>query len=449
MMEMIRPILELTVIIPGMLLAYLPVKECLKQAPVKLALWLTPLLLTLSLSGGIVCYMFQFPVKLLLVPVLMLLMLIYHKTLQISIWKSSSIFLAVCAVFACVNSLSRAVNAIMIFEPNIAEKQLWFCAGAGAFYNVVCLVFVLVAWYPATHMVRILIADENFAQTWYIFWILPLIFIGLNLFIAPKYQSTLYTGRILQIYIVVSLVLLIILTFFYAMFLMMAISLNKNAKLQLENHFLSLQRARYDNLCAAIEETRQIRHDIRHHWLQLASLAENGDLEKIKEYLSSADSKMPGFDLHFCDNQAVDSVLGYYSAHAKQEGVPFLAKIDLPKQLPADEMQLEEMGLIQQMKSGTEIAIKRNYSRKEYYENAKAYLINPVQKEITIMRCEATFESFSAGETALSQEPELNPPRIEERAIYKGEEVVDQLEIVDARSEDSYSSLQLKGLKDL
>ncbi len=97
--------------------------------------------------------------------------------------------------------------------------------------------------------------------------------------------------------------------------------------------------------------------------------------------------------------------------------------------------QLEEMGLIRQMKSGTEIAIKRNYSRKEYYENAKAYLINPVQKEITIMRYESTFESFSAGETALSQESELNPPRIEECAIYKGEEVVDQLEIVDARSE--------------
>ena len=29
----------------------------------------------------------------------------------------------------------------------------------------------------------------------------------------------------------------------------------------------------------------------------------------------------------------------------------------------------------------------------------------------------------------------MNPPRIDERAIYKGEEVVDQLEIVDARSE--------------
>ena len=98
--------------------------------------------------------------------------------------------------------------------------------------------------------------------------------------------------------------------------------------------------------------------------------------------------------------------------------------------------QLEEMGLIHQVKSGTEISIKRNYSRKEYYEKAVAYLINPVQKRITIMRYEATFESLSAGETALSQVSELNPPRIEECAIYKGEEVIDQLEIVDARYED-------------
>lgn len=98
--------------------------------------------------------------------------------------------------------------------------------------------------------------------------------------------------------------------------------------------------------------------------------------------------------------------------------------------------QLDEMGLIQQVKSGTEISIQRNYSRKEYYENAKEYLINPVQKVITIMRNEATFDSLSAGETALSQISELNLPRIEECAIYKGEEVIDQLEIVDARYED-------------
>ncbi|MGN0386928.1 MAG: hypothetical protein ACI4EX_13735 [Lachnospiraceae bacterium] len=106
--------------------------------------------------------------------------------------------------------------------------------------------------------------------------------------------------------------------------------------------------------------------------------------------------------------------------------------------------QFEKMGLIEQIKSGTEISIKRNCSRKEYYENAKAYLINPIQKVITIMRYEANFESFGAGESALSKLSELNPPRIEECAIYKGEEVIDQLEIVDARYEDQDDCLNVQ-----
>lgn len=381
-----RPILEIAVIIPGMLLAYLPVKACLRQAPFKLGLWMFPLLLGISLSGGIVCYYFQIMTTLLLIPVLLFLMLLYHKTLQISIWKSSSIFLAVCAVFACVKSLSRAVNAIMIFEPDIAEKQLWLCVKAGIFYNLICLSFVLIAWYPATHMVRILIADENFAQTWYIFWILPLIFIGLNQFMVPKYQSTLYTGQILQIYIVVSIVLLIILTLFYAIFLMMALSLNKNARLQQENHFLSLQQARYENLCSAIEEARQARHDIRHHFLQLSSFAEKGDLEKIKEYLSNANSKIPDYDLHFCENQAADSVISHYAALAKRENIPFQANAALPAHISIDQIDMC-LVLSNLLENALEASLKAKPFNRRIH--AEVYLHH---KHLLLIQVENTFE---------------------------------------------------------
>lgn len=381
-----RPILEIAVIIPGMLLAYLPVKACLRQAPFKLGLWMFPLLLGISLSGGIVCYYFQIMTTLFLIPVLLFLMLLYHKTLQISIWKSSSIFLAVCAVFACVKSLSRAVNAIMIFEPDIAEKQLWLCVKAGIFYNLICLSFVLIAWYPATHMVRILIADENFAQTWYIFWILPLIFIGLNQFMVPKYQSTLYTGRILQIYIVVSIVLLIILTLFYAIFLMMALSLNKNARLQQENHFLSLQQARYENLCSAIEEARQARHDIRHHFLQLSSLAEKGDLEKIKEYLSNANSKIPDYNLHFCENQAADSVISHYAALAKRENIPFQANAALPAHISIDQIDMC-LVLSNLLENALEASLKAKPFNRRIH--AEVYLHH---KHLLLIQVENTFE---------------------------------------------------------
>ena len=340
MTDILRPVLELSVIIPGILLSYLPVKSYLRQTPLKLTAWLLPLLLGICIFGGAVCCAFHFPTRWILFPLLPVIMLIYHKTLKISVWKSVSIFLAVFAVFACVNSLSRAVNALITADLHITENELWFRTGAGIFYNLICLLFVLVSWYPACHCVQTMIADENFAKTWYVFWIIPVIFIGVNLFMIPKYRSTLYTGRILQCYIVLSLVLLILLLLFYVMFLMMGGNLNKNARLQQENHFLSLQQERYENLCMAIEESRQARHDIRHHFVLLSTLAEQGDMEKIKKYLSAATDKISDYNLHFCENQAVDSVFGHYSTIAKKENIPFHALVSLPADLSIDEINL-------------------------------------------------------------------------------------------------------------
>ena len=149
-----------------------------------------------------------------------------------------------------------------------------------------------------------------------------------------------------------------------------------------------------------------------------------------KKQLVKADKMMPATQMVFLE-------LLYMNDEESALKSEVANKLNLTKtSITRATAQLEEMGLIEQIKSGTEISIKRNCSRKEYYENAKAYLINPVQKVITIMRYEATFESFGAGESALSQVSELNPPRIEECAIYKGEEIIDQLEIVDARYED-------------
>ena len=44
MNTLLRPVLELTVMISGMHLAYLPVQTYLKQSPGRLAAWLAPLL---------------------------------------------------------------------------------------------------------------------------------------------------------------------------------------------------------------------------------------------------------------------------------------------------------------------------------------------------------------------------------------------------------------------
>ena len=51
MTDILRPVLELSVIIPGILLSYLPVKSYLRQTPLKLTAWLLPLLLGICIFG--------------------------------------------------------------------------------------------------------------------------------------------------------------------------------------------------------------------------------------------------------------------------------------------------------------------------------------------------------------------------------------------------------------
>ena len=339
-MELLRPILELGVVIPGMLLAYFPVKSSSKQPLSKLVLWLVPLLALLCAAGGVVCYARRMPTAPVLAGLTLLAAVIYIKTLRISLWKSGTVALSVCAVFACINSLCRAINAAMLIDSPQAQAAPWFCLRSAICYHAICWLFAAIAYYPATHSVRSMVEDENFAQTWYVFWVLPLVFISLNLFMIPKYADTLYTGRVLQGYFVISITLLFLMLFFNAIFLLMAISINRNVRLQQENQLLSMQQQRYESLKAAIEEARQARHDLRHQLCQLAALAEEGNLEKIKAYLSGAVSRIPSLEMHFCENRAADSVVGYYCALAKRENIPYSVQIDLPECLPVDEINL-------------------------------------------------------------------------------------------------------------
>lgn len=337
MTDAFRPILELTVFIPGMLLAYLPVKSYLRK-PLALLLFQMLLFVCLSFAGGLICWHYHISTASVLICMIFAAAAVCMKALKVSLWKSATVALSVCAVFACINSLSRAINAAMLLHRT--DDMLWLCLPAGICYNILCWLFTAGAYYPAVHAVRDMMDDDNFAQTWYVFWILPVIFIALNLFMIPQHRSTMHTGRVLQGYIVISLALLILLVAFNTVFLLMAESLNRNAKLQLENHFLSMQQERYNNLKNAIEEARQSRHDMRHHFRRISALAQEGDLKEILAYLDAAVSRIPELDMNFCENRAADSVIGYYCTLARQEEVPFQALVDLPEKTPVDEIDM-------------------------------------------------------------------------------------------------------------
>ena len=95
MKDILCPILELTVVLPGVLLAYFPVKSYLKQSPGRLAAWLLSLLTVLCTGGGLICYELRVSTVPVLALIALLAMILYIKTIRISLWKSGSIALSV------------------------------------------------------------------------------------------------------------------------------------------------------------------------------------------------------------------------------------------------------------------------------------------------------------------------------------------------------------------
>ena len=270
-MNWLEPLLELSALLPGVVLGCLPVRSHLRSPRLK---WLLPLLaLGLALLGTAASCLLRIPPLWLWLVLLPGTCLLYMLSVRVSFWKSGNVGLSICAVIACINGLARAFDAALHQGGGV-----WLCPPAGLAFQAGCWLFVLLAWYPATHGAQALIEDDNLAQTWYFFWVLPLLFLVLELCLGVNAPALLSTSFGIRQYHTAQLGILLLLGIFYALFFLMADSLNRNARLQQENQLLSMQQSRYETLKSSIEETRQMRHDLRHHIRLLSSLADSGDL---------------------------------------------------------------------------------------------------------------------------------------------------------------------------
>lgn len=116
MIDMLRPMAELSVIFPAALLAYLPMKTHLRMHPGRLAALMLPILAVICILCGLLCYFLKINVILMMIPVALLLFVAYVHTLNVTRWKSVSILLAVCGVFSCLGSIANAVDFMICPE---------------------------------------------------------------------------------------------------------------------------------------------------------------------------------------------------------------------------------------------------------------------------------------------------------------------------------------------
>lgn len=112
-----------------------------------------------------------------------------------------------------------------------------------------------------------------------------------------------------------------------------------------EREVLQMQIAALKRQSAVIQEQERkiviYHHDMRHYLHNIEALYENGNANNATAFIEQVEKKLDETQLpRYCEHDTLNALLVTYLTDAKQEGINITTKIDLPKSLPVDEIEL-------------------------------------------------------------------------------------------------------------
>lgn len=91
----------------------------------------------------------------------------------------------------------------------------------------------------------------------------------------------------------------------------------------------------YAQLQENIENSRRLKHDLKHHMLAIYEFLNQQEPEKAANYIQKYLHTLQKFELlKFCDHQIINMIVSHYYALAKKYDIDFDVHITLPEKLP-------------------------------------------------------------------------------------------------------------------
>lgn len=178
-------------------------------------------------------------------------------------------------------------------------------------------------------------------KQWNYYWLVPTVF-----YIIWQYQinSGTETGleNIQNPYNVVFLFIINIgsLLIYYLM-LMLDGQLAKNLELEEQQHYRALEHVAFQSLQERMEETRRMRHDLRHHVHMVSYYLEEKEYDKLQEYVDSYRDSLPDGDrIRFCENRVINNIIFYFASLAKQQQIDFTVQLSIPDDLHVNDHEI-------------------------------------------------------------------------------------------------------------
>lgn len=178
------------------------------------------------------------------------------------------------------------------------------------------------------HMVR---------KEWNYYWLVPVVF-----YVIWQYQINGGTKTGLEnIQNPYNVIFLFIINFgallIYYIMLRMDGQLARNLELEEKQHYQDLERIAFQSLQERMEETRRMRHDLRHHIHMVSYYLEEKEYDKLQEYVNEYRDSIPdGEHIRFCENRMINNIVFYFASLAKEQQIDFSVQLAIADDLPVN-----------------------------------------------------------------------------------------------------------------
>ena len=178
-------------------------------------------------------------------------------------------------------------------------------------------------------------------KEWNYYWLVPVVF-----YIIWQYQVNGGTKTGLEnIQNPFNVIFLFIINFgallIYYIMLMMDGQLAKNLALEEKQHYQDLELVAFQSLQERIDETKRMRHDLRHHIHTVSYYLEEKEYDKLQQYVNEYRSSIPdGERIRFCENRIVNNILFYFASQAQKEQIDFSVEVTFPKVIPLGDHEI-------------------------------------------------------------------------------------------------------------
>ncbi len=110
-------------------------------------------------------------------------------------------------------------------------------------------------------------------------------------------------------------------------------------KMESTDVLISYQREQYSRMAGLVDETRKLRHDMKHRINEIAALVEMGEYDELKEVIAHSATENP-FTIVRTGNAVADAMIGHYINVAKTQRINVIKNIVIPKESKIEDADL-------------------------------------------------------------------------------------------------------------